>query len=428
MHKPRTLIKPIALSLSGALVIGLPLGKPFECLTLALAGLLIFQLKQLLALKRWLDHPEQDPPEAKGVWGDVFDGLYHRQRKILSQERQLRAVIARMQDSTSALKDGVIMLDANGNLEWWNPSTERLLGLKHPQDVGQPITNLIRHPHFKAYFEQGQYQETLELASPVQDALHLQYHITEYGEGLRLILVRDVTHVHSLEQMRKDFVANVSHELRTPLTVISGYLETLIEHNDALPARFSRALSQMQQQSLRMQLLIDDLLLLARLEATEPLTHAQSLQVAPLLARLCQDAQLLGEQEIHLEADPALAIKGHAGELESAFANLIFNAVKYTPQDGRIEVRWYQDAHGAHLCVRDSGIGIEAKHLPRLTERFYRVDSSRHSATGGTGLGLAIVKHVLLRHNAQLRIESCVGVGSAFYCDFPSTQITGQAQ
>jgi two-component system phosphate regulon sensor histidine kinase PhoR len=317
------------------------------------------------------------------------------------------------------------MLDAQGNLEWWNRAAETLLGLKRNQDGGQPITNLIRHPRFQEYFRQDSYAEPLELASPIDDHIRLQYQVTLYGNGEHLMLVRDVTRVHQLEQMRKDFVANVSHELRTPLTVITGYLETLLDNVEAINPRWSRALQQMQQQGTRMQNLLNDLLLLARLEASDHPAASKPVAVEPLLQSILADAQALSAGNAHqisLEADPALRLKGSESELRSAFSNLVFNAVKYTPAGGRIHIRWWADAHGAHLAVEDDGPGIEAKHVPRLTERFYRVDASRSANTGGTGLGLAIVKHVLIHHRGKLQIHSTPGKGSTFTCHFPAEQ------
>jgi len=339
---------------------------------------------------------------------------------------RLQAVIDRVQESTAALKDAVVMLDSLGNLEWWNRAAETLLGLKTPQDSGQSMTNLVRDPRFKEYFERGNYSEALEIPSPVNDHRRLQFHITRYGNHEHLLLVRDVTRLHQLEQMRKDFVANVSHELRTPLTVIAGYLETLLDNVEAVNPRWLRALQQMQQQGGRMQTLLNDLLLLAKLEATDYPSDNQPVAVDLLLLSIVNDAQALsGEQRhrISLEADPHLRLKGSEPELRSAFSNLVFNAVKYTPAEGEIRVRWYADEQGAYLAVSDSGMGIDARHLPRLTERFYRVDSSRASNTGGTGLGLAIVKHVLLRHRGQLDIASVPGKGSTFTCRFAATQM-----
>jgi len=318
------------------------------------------------------------------------------------------------------------MLDSDGNLEWWNRAAETLLGLKTPQDGGQPVTNLVRHPRFKEYFERENYVEPLEIPSPINDHLRVQLNITRYGNNEHLMLVRDVTRIHQLEQMRKDFVANVSHELRTPLTVIAGYLETLLDNVDDVNPRWARALQQMGQQGARMQTLLNDLLLLAKLEATDYPSDNQPVAVETLLKTVQADAQALSGprgQRISLDVEPGVRLKGSESELRSAFSNLVFNAVKYTQEGGSIRIRWWADAQGAHLTVQDSGPGIEAKHLPRLTERFYRVDSSRASNTGGTGLGLAIVKHVLLRHRGRLEISSVVGHGSTFTCHFPPNQI-----
>ena len=321
------------------------------------------------------------------------------------------------------------MLDSEGNLEWWNRAAETLLGLKTPQDGGQPVTNLVRHPRFKEYFDQENYLEPLEIPSPISDRLRIQLYITRYGNNEHLMLVRDVTRIHQLEQMRKDFVANVSHELRTPLTVIAGYLETLLDNVEDVNPRWKRALQQMQQQGGRMQTLLNDLLLLAKLEATDYPSDNHPVAIDSLLQSIKGDAQALSgqrNQRITLEAQPGLRLKGSEAELRSAFSNLVFNAVKYTQDEGNIRIRWWGDEQGAHLSVQDSGIGIDAKHLPRLTERFYRVDSSRASNTGGTGLGLAIVKHVLLRHRGRLEISSVPGHGSTFTCHFAAVQVAGE--
>ncbi|UVL64402.1 phosphate regulon sensor histidine kinase PhoR [Pseudomonas sp. B21-032] len=400
-------------------------------LALGLAIYLGWTLKQLLRLHEWLrlHKPDEAPPDGYGLWGEVFDSIYHLQRRDQRVRGRLQAVIDRVQESTAALKDAVIMLDSDGNLEWWNRAAETLLGLKTPQDSGQPVTNLVRHPRFKEYFEQENYLEPLEIPSPINDRMRVQLHITRYGNNEHLMLVRDVTRIHQLEQMRKDFVANVSHELRTPLTVIAGYLETLLDNVEEVNPRWVRALQQMQQQGGRMQTLLNDLLLLAKLEATDYPSDNQPVAVETLLQSIKGDAQALSgqrNQRISLEAQPGIRLKGSEAELRSAFSNLVFNAVKYTQDEGQIRIRWWADEQGAHLSVQDSGIGIDPKHLPRLTERFYRVDSSRASNTGGTGLGLAIVKHVLLRHRARLEISSVPGHGSTFTCHFAPVQIASR--
>ena len=424
-----TLIRHLLLLVTACLLIGLVSGYYGWSLAAGVTLYLGWTLKQLLRLHDWLRNhqPDEAPPDGYGLWGEVFDSIYHLQRRDQRVRGRLQAVIDRVQESTAALKDAVVMLDSDGNLEWWNRAAETLLGLKTPQDSGQPVTNLVRHPRFKEYFEQNSYAEPLDIPSPVNDHLRIQLYITRYGNNEHLMLVRDVTRIHQLEQMRKDFIANVSHELRTPLTVICGYLETLLDNVDDVNPRWKRPLSQMQQQGERMQTLLNDLLLLAKLEATDYPSDNQPVQVERLLRTVKSDAQALSgqrNQTITLEAQADVALKGSETELRSAFSNLVFNAVKYTPDGGSIRIRWWADASGAHLSVQDSGVGIDSKHLPRLTERFYRVDSSRHASTGGTGLGLAIVKHVLLRHRARLEISSVLGHGSTFTCHFAPVQVT----
>lgn len=428
-----SLIRQLLLLGGVCLLLGLITGEYAWPLVIGLAGYLGWHLQQLLRLHKWLRTREGDeaPPEGYGLWGDVLDSIYHLQRRDQKVRGRLQAVIDRVQESTAALKDAVIMLDRDGNLEWWNIAAEKLMGLQTPQDSGQQITNLLRDPRFIDYFDNHNYNEPLELPSPVNNHLRLQFHITRYGNREHLMLVRDITRLHQLEQMRKDFVANVSHELRTPLTVISGYLETLLDNVENVNPRWLRALQQMQQQGGRMQNLLNDLLLLAKLEATDYPSDNQPIAVDLLLLSIKNDAQALSGERHHrisLEADPHLKLKGSEAELRSAFSNLVFNAVKYTPDEGEIHVRWWSDEQGAHLSVQDTGLGIEAKHLPRLTERFYRVDSSRASNTGGTGLGLAIVKHVLLRHRARLAITSQLGKGSTFTCHFPPLQMVRRGQ
>ncbi|WP_410524910.1 phosphate regulon sensor histidine kinase PhoR [Pseudomonas sp. DTU_2021_1001937_2_SI_NGA_ILE_001] len=410
------------------MLVGLVSGEYGWSLSIGLGLYLAWTLKQLLRLHAWLSSHKADepPPDGYGLWGDVFDSIYHLQRRDQRVRGRLQAVIDRVQESTAALRDAVIMLDADGNLEWWNRAAETLLGLKTPQDGGQPVTNLVRHPRFKEYFAQGNFAEPLEIPSPSNDRIRIQMLITRYGNNEHLMLVRDVTRIHQLEQMRKDFVANVSHELRTPLTVIFGYLETLLDNSEDVNPRWVRALQQMHQQGSRMQTLLNDLLLLAKLEATDYPSDSQPVPVGALLQTIANDAQALSADKAHnilLSIDSDMGLKGSETELRSAFSNLIFNAVKYTPAGGEIRIRWWTDTRGAHLSVQDSGIGIEAKHLPRLTERFYRVDTSRASNTGGTGLGLAIVKHVLLRHRGTLEINSVLGKGSVFVCHFSAVQM-----
>lgn len=387
-----------------------------------------YSFGQLVRFHHWImRYPDDwEPPESTGAWGELFDGIYRMLRKEYAARDELQQLISRAESSVTALRDAVVVVDKRGRLEYWNQAAERLLGFRAPQDRRQTFTNLVRDPRFVTYLQAGNFEQPIDLPSPLDDNVQLEYTITRFGAGEWLVLVRDVTRLHNLEQMRKDFVANVSHELKTPLTVLKGYLETLIDTMPPEQKRVHRALLQMNQQSQRMEALINDLLLLARLEGTEADKHNQRVQIAPMLRRLRQDGQATDPEknhELHLEVDPAAAVFGDPAELQSAFGNLITNAVKYTPQNGRIEIRWWEDDQGGHLSVRDNGIGIDPRHIPRLTERFYRPDSSRVTQTGGTGLGLAIVKHVLIRHNARLEIQSLPGKGSTFTCHFPQHRL-----
>ncbi|QCF27323.1 phosphate regulon sensor histidine kinase PhoR [Hydrocarboniclastica marina] len=422
-------LKRLALYLFLASVAGLLVGQLPWVLLAAVSGYLFWTIRHALRLQRWLAHPNlnEEPPEARGLWGELFDGLYRMQRRHLHDRDRQQALVDRIQESTNSLRDGVVMTDARGRLEWWNISAERFLGLKGPVDQGQVIHNLIRAPQFRAYFEAKRYADPLELQSPAHPHLKLQFEINLFGDNDRLITVKDVSRLHHLESMRKDFVSNVSHELRTPLTVITGYLETLGEQSDALPPRWGKALQSMARQAARMDALVNDLILLAKLESDDTIRNRDKRTVVgPLLRSIEQDAiSLSGGANHHIELtdEGPEQLFGDENQLRSAFSNIVFNAVRYSPPDGRIQLRWWSDSEGAHFSVRDQGDGIDPIHIPRLTERFYRADPSRHQDSGGTGLGLAIVKHVLLNHDGKLEIKSELGVGSEFICHLPTARI-----
>ncbi|WP_331344075.1 phosphate regulon sensor histidine kinase PhoR [Cellvibrio sp. UBA7661] len=384
---------------------------------------IIWMLWQIRRLNQWLVRQDsQNPPEASGIWGQIFDNIYQLQRDQRLEKENLQAVIKRIQEISSSLKDGLIILDARGHLDFWNPAAHRMLAL-NTKDQGQSVINFIRHPKFVAYFEEGKYEEPLELPSPRFASKHLQFQITPFGKNERLIVVRDITQVHNLEKMRQDFVANVSHELRTPLTVINGYVETLADNN-TIPS-WNKPLQQMLQQAKRMSLLINDLLVLSKLETTEAGHNHKPINIEQLLTIIKSEAEVLSKEKnqqltlICNNTTKPLLLPGNEKELHSAFSNLVINAIKYTPIDGKVSMLLWQDQKNVYVSVSDNGSGIEAQHIPRLTERFYRVDASRNSGTGGTGLGLAIVKHVLMRHEAELKITSEPGKGSVFMCVFP---------
>ncbi|WP_166257095.1 phosphate regulon sensor histidine kinase PhoR [Marinobacter salicampi] len=408
--------------------LGFYFGQPLWGLLAALGLYLCWTLTQTRKLYQWLNGPDtgQEPPQSIGLWGDLFDALHRLQQQHLHTRDRLQAEVNRVQESTNAMRDGVIMTDAQGVLEWWNGSAEYLLGFRRQTDRGQFIHNLIRAPAFKSYFDRADYREALEINSPSKPHLHLQIQISLFADNDRLIVAKDVTRLFQLEQMRRDFVGNVSHEMRTPLTVISGYLETLVDHAEELPPKWRRAIHTMAQQSARMEALITDLILLSRLETDEHISDDAVTDISGLIEDIHHDAQALSGEKHHeftVEVDPGAYLHGDESQLRSAFSNLIFNAVKYTPAGGRIAIRWSTDRQGAHLSVSDTGMGIDPVHIPRLTERFYRADPSRHQDTGGTGLGLAIVKHVLLNHDGKLEIRSDMGKGSEFICHFPRERI-----
>ena len=425
----KRLLRKEVLRLSGLTGLGALLGwywdKPALGATMVLALLLGQHVWQLQRLARWLQQPDVAPPEAHKLWGEVFDGIYHYQRRQKADQQQLTTLLERIQDSSQALRDGVVMIDHKGDLEWWNHAAGKMLGLSASSDRGQPLTHLLRNPQFVEYYERQHYLDPLVLPSHVAEDRLLEYQITLFGKNERLLLVRDCTKMQRLERMRQEFVANVSHELRTPLTVLSGYLETFSDHAADLPKHWQRGLTLMSEQAARMEHLVTELLTLSRLETSDFKAEAAPIDVAELLAVIRQDALALPEyqHQIILEADEQLYLRGCVNELRSAFSNLLFNAVKYTPSGSTIALRWYRDQEAAYFQVQDNGPGIASKHLGFLTQRFYRVDESRSSQTGGTGLGLAIVKHVMLRHQGRLDISSSVAEGSCFTCQFPLSQI-----
>ena len=365
-----------------------------------------------------------DPPESIGLWGDLFERLYQARREATVTRRRLAQIVQRFEEASAALPDAAVALGEFGAIDWCNEAAQRLLGLRTPRDLGQRITNVVRDPTFARYLGgEGDQVAGVEFAAPRGDGLILHARLIDIGSRRRLLVVRDVTQARRLEQVRRDFVANASHELRTPLTVVYGFLETLVADTDGLPPRWRRPLELMTQQTLRMQRIIDDMLMLAQLEGDG--THAESdINVPNMLQLIRNEAIALSGSRHHrveLDVDPRLWLRGNESELRSAFSNLVANAVQHTPDGTLITVRWQQRDGRPVLEVEDNGEGIAPEHLPRLSERFYRVDASRSRARGGTGLGLAIVKHALARHDAELLIRSQVGLGSTFSCVFPAS-------
>jgi len=410
----------------GALLLGLASDYPFLSAAAVFGAYIAVLLRRLQQLQRWLlARANAEIPDADGVWGDVFNEIRKLVKQAETREDHLADMVERFQNAAAAMPDAVVIVSQNDEIEWANPIAAPLLGISYPRDGGLRLGNLIRNPEFAHYLQTGAFSEPLEMTSPANTRKTVLLQIIPFGASQKLIIGRDVTRLLLLEEMRRHFVANVSHELRTPITVLSGYLETLRNIKPPRAEELEKHLAIMHEQALRMQRLVDDLLTLSRLETTPPARHDEPVDVPALLEALKDTAQLLSNDRQHritLDADPDLQLLGDSEELRSAFSNLINNAVRYTPPGGAIELHWQADPEGARLSVRDSGEGIGAQHIPRLTERFYRVDSARSRATGGTGLGLSIVKHVLLRHDAYLDIHSEVGKGSTFSCMFPAAR------
>jgi len=391
--------------------------------SLALLGYIFWLFLQFNRLYRWLKHPlTHELPEAENIWGNIFDLVHEQHAQKEKMKQQLFATIHRAQASTNALIEGVVILDTHQHLEWWNKSANRLLGLRFPQDKGRHITNLLREPLFVQFFEkQAENQETVHIKSPIKEHTFLEIRIATFGKNQRIIVIRDITRIKQLEQIRSDFIANVSHELKTPITVISGFLETFLDQPTLFPPKVLKGLEHMQDQAERMQKLVHNLIFLVRLETTDINQFQENIPIKPLITEIIENVQLMnyGERKLLIDVDGSLMLYGNFVEIESALSNLIQNAFKYSKENDSICITAQMDHNKIYIQVKDSGTGIDQTEIARVTERFYRVDKSRQNQTGGTGLGLSIVKHALHRHEATLEIDSQLGKGSSFTCIFP---------
>ncbi|HSH74027.1 MAG TPA: phosphate regulon sensor histidine kinase PhoR [Methylophilaceae bacterium] len=393
------------------------------------AGVIAYLLGHLYWLHKlmvWFKKPDlATMPLGTGVWEDVFAAIYHEQRRHSRSQTQLSSALDRFRHAASALPDGVVLLNGSNLIEWCNPPAESQLGLSMKQDAGQPIIYLVRHTDFLEYLENYDYAEPIKLRSWINSDITLEIQLVPFGANQKLLISRDISQLEKLEHMRRDFIANVSHELRTPLTVVGGFLETLADMEGAVPENLRGYFGMMQEQTSRMRLLIEDLLTLSQLESGATMPQDTEIDITALLNMVLNESKSLsnGRHHISLDVDHTLAVKGSAQELHSAFGNLVSNAIRYTPDSGQIYISWGMRGQEAVYSVTDTGIGIEQKHIDRLTERFYRVDRSRSRETGGTGLGLSIVKHILSRHQARLEIQSEYGQGSTFSVIFPKARI-----
>jgi len=366
------------------------------------------------------------PPFPSGLWGEIYKRTHQLQSRSIKHRRKLVRFTDRFMEAASEIEDALVILGSHQEVEWANHAAHRLLGIDWPGDRGKPLTSIVNYPFLQEHLDASEFSQPLEFSPPHDRSLVISVRLTPFGgeKSQRLVFTRDITQLYHLNHTRRDFVANVSHELRTPLSVISGFIENLI-YADKLPIQ-EKPLNLMHKQAQRMQTLIEDLITLSRLEMDQSKSQQEEVQIPELLDELIYEGVTLSGDKAHVfqqDIDPGLRMLGDRRELYSAFSNLIFNAVKYTPRRAIITIRWGLDEEGPVFSVSDTGEGIPERHIPRLTERFYRVDSSHSSRSGGTGLGLAIVKYIIQRHGGELHITSKVGLGSTFSCHFPGDSL-----
>jgi len=422
----------LILILTVGLIIGFLLEEMSILLIFSLSFYIFFHFLQVSKVLKWLAEDKISPsPSTHGIWNEFIRQTMSFEKKNKKRKKRHSALLNRFNHVLAAMPDAIVILDEYGGIEWFNESARRLLYMNQARDVGRHITHALEEKEFIDYYNQQNYDHSINLHWPLDRDLYLNIRIAHYGKNKYLLSARDITRVRQLEGVRSLFVANVSHELRTPLTVISGYLELLADTDNSKTSAEIQALqpifAQMNQQADRMTNLLDDLLMLSNLEnqqAAELLN--EPICVADMMRDIYRDAQMLKREDryrVSCDIDESLALKGNAKELHSAFNNLVTNALRYTPAGGAINISWKKENNCACFSVQDNGIGIAEAHINRITERFYRVDKGRSRNTGGTGLGLAIVKHVLYKHDAQLKIESELGKGSRFICSFPPHRI-----
>ncbi|MDX1405717.1 MAG: phosphate regulon sensor histidine kinase PhoR [Woeseiaceae bacterium] len=360
---------------------------------------------------------------AGGVWSYIYSRIMHMRNRSKLHKKHYRKLIKEIRKSANALPDGGIILNEEFEIIVCNSAAEKLAGFRHRQDRGQRVDNILRAPAFRKYLHSKEFDKAVEVPSPIREDCWLSCRIVPYGANQLLLLIRDITERRRMTAMRREFIANASHELRSPLTVISGYLDTLVSE-PGVPEDWKKPLSQMQEQTARMNKIVAELLELSRLEGSGPAPEDEIIDVPGLLAAARKT--YAGQQnvaEIKLEIQSQAKLQGSSSEIESVIDNLLSNALRYTAADGTVTLSWESDEDGARLSVSDTGIGIDEEHIPRVTERFFRVDPGRDRHDGGVGLGLAIVKHVLERHSARLVINSRRHQGSTFTCHFPRDRL-----
>ncbi|WON76226.1 phosphate regulon sensor histidine kinase PhoR [Serratia sp. UGAL515B_01] len=419
----KRLASELALFCLPAFLLGLIFGYLPWFLLVSVLVTLVWNFYNQLKLSHWLwVDRSMTPPPGRWSWEPLFYGLYQMQQRNRHRRRELALLIKRFRSGAESLPDAVVMTTVEGNIFWCNGLAQHLLGFRWPEDNGQHILNLIRYPEFSQYLQQQAFTKPLTLQ--LNNEHFVEFRIMPYSEGQLLMVARDVTQMRQLERSRRNFFANVSHELRTPLTVLQGYLEMMSDEELDGSLR-GKALSTMQEQTKRMDGLVTQLLTLSRIEAAPNIDMNEKVDIPLILRVLQREAQSLSNacHEINFRVNENLKVFGNEEQLRSAVSNLVYNAVSHTAKGTHIEVSWQQTPQGAQFQVSDNGPGIAAEHLPRLTERFYRVDKARSRQTGGSGLGLAIVKHALSHHDSRLEVLSEPGLGTRFIFTLPNRLI-----
>jgi two-component system, OmpR family, phosphate regulon sensor histidine kinase PhoR len=415
----------LGIALFVAFLVGLAMGRVALVLAVTLGIYAFVQLSNVLRVEYWLRHRRVElPPDISGVWGEVVTIISRIYRRKQFHRARVTALLREFRRLTTAMPEGAVLLGPDHEILWFNNHASEWLCLRRKRDIGIRIENLVRHPVFVEYLQTG-YPSDGAIVQDLESDRWLAFNVVRTGTAERqLLMVRDVSDEQHLQSMRKDFVANASHELRSPLTVISGYLDALADDDNLDPA-WNTPVMEMRRQAERMRTIIKDLLELSKLESGEHTQEERPVDMGGMLALLRKEAMGLDQhpRNVRLQLSSDALLRGVESELHSIASNLISNAVKYTPPEGEVELRWWTDDAGAHLSVRDTGVGIAEEHIPRLTERFYRVDPGRARSMGGSGLGLAIVKHALQRHDGTLQIQSQEGVGSTFTCHFPRARV-----
>lgn len=420
----RKFIIGVTLFLAAGAFVGWLYGQLVWGVTIAALLALIWQVRQLLNFERALRTDNFDDfRQGDGIWSQMFSRFRFERERATRRKTSYRRLLREVRKSTDAMPDGAVILNADNEIIICNRAASGLVGLKRKKDKGQRIDNILRDPQLASLVNGSEIDQSVEIQSPVDDGGWLNCRVVPYGADQKLLLIRDITDRMRLGKIRRDFVANASHELRSPLTVINGYLDGL-EEDTELPGRWVKPVRQMLRQSTRMNQILSELMELSRLEHAGSAGHDREVNMVQLLHHVKSAFEgQIDAAAIEIDAEPTLQLLGNPAEIESIIVNLISNALRHTSADGKVTLTWQANADGAALSVEDTGDGIEAEHIPRLTERFYRADRGRSRDAGGVGLGLAIVKHALMRHDAELEISSVPGEGSKFQCNFPRDRL-----